>query len=358
VKALARVLAAAVVLALLASCNNDTKPNPTCPLIGDRGPALASRAVYLLTANSLAETWTATPLSGGAQLVTLPRHGLTGRAPNDVDVVGSRLYIVNSLDNDVSVVNLETGETVGCIDLGTGVNPWEFTPEPADTTRGWITSFVSGEVMELDLAAMKVLRRDTVGVGAEGLAVTSNRVWVTLSGYDGAEGKFKDGTVVVLNKSDLSEAARLAVPPNPQFLFTGADGRMQVICTGNFDDVSGEVVRIEADASAVRDTLALGGSPYRAAVAPGGVAYVAGYYGGVTSYDTGSFVVLHDVNDPVLPEPSYSDVAVFDTRLYAANFDFDGVVVVDLSTLTKIGEFATGDGPSAVAVRAFPGAIK
>ncbi len=350
----ARLLTACLTLVLLASCGNDKKPGSTCPLIGDRGPALTPGVVYLLTANSLGETWTAAPITGSAVPAVLAQHGLTGQAPNDLDVVGARLYIVNSVDNNVSVVNLTTGETVGCIDLGTGVSPWEFAPDPADADRGWVSSFVSGEVMELDLAAMKVVRRRTVGAGAEGLAVTADRVWVTLTGYDGAEGKFKDGTVVALDKASLTETARLPVPPNPQVAFVGADGRMQVICTGNFDDVAGRVVRIETDASAVRDTLVLGGAAYRAALGPDGTAYVASYYGGLMSYDTGTFVALHDAGDPILPESGYSDVAVFDGRLYAANFDLDGVVVVDLATLTKVGEFTTGDGPSAVAVRTVP----
>jgi DNA-binding beta-propeller fold protein YncE len=195
-----------------------------------------------------------------------------------------------------------------------------------------------------------VLRRHHVGPALEGLWVGPTEVAVSLTGFEGTAGKFGDGTVVVLTKSTLAERARLPVPPDPQTIFAGADGRLHVVCTGDFAQVTGRVVRLEADYGAVRDTLVLGGSPQRVAMAPDGTAYLAGYYGGVLAYDTGRFLPLHTSDNPLLPEPGYSAVAFHDGRLYAANFELDAVAVVDAASGAVAGGFLCGDGPIALAV--------
>ena len=333
---------------LVVGCSSGTeKPGTLCPTLNDQGPALDATRAYLVVANSLGEDWLAARLHT-ADLAPLTERGLTGRAPNDLDVVGDYLYMVNSGDNTISVVELASGLTIGCIGTGTGSNPWEFAVDPANPSRAWVTCFLSGELLEIDLDARKVLRRVAVGSGLEGLWVGPTEVAVSLTGFEGTIGAFGNGTVIVLTKSTLAEHVRLAVPPNPQTIFTGADARLQVVCTGNFSDVTGRVVRLEADYSAVRDTLLLGGSPQRVALAPDGTAYLAGFYGGILAYDTAGFSALRTTANPLLPESGYSALALVQGRLYAANFDLDAVVVVDLASGTIVDDFLAGDGPIAL----------
>jgi YVTN family beta-propeller protein len=304
-------------------------------------------------ASGLSEEWLAVDLTGDAPVV-MPERGLTGRIPNDLDRVGDRLYVVNSGENTVSVVDLATGRSTGCLDIGSGTNPWALFVDPADSTRGWLTTFLTGELLELDLAGVRVLRRRAVAPAMEGVWADSERVAVTLTGFNGTEGDFGQGEVVVFEKSTLTEVARFPVPTNPQFLFEGGDGRLHVICSGNFRDVTGRVVRIESDLSAARDTLVLGGSPSRAALAPDGVAYVAAFFGGLMAYDTLGFLPLHDAGNPLLDAPGFTDVLVQGGRLYAASFEVDAVAVLDLAGGTLLGEFLAGDGPVALALRADP----
>lgn len=340
------VLAAAL---LATGCSSGTeKPGTLCPTLNDQGPAMESTRAYLVVANSLGEDWLAAPL-GGPDLAPLAERGLTGRAPNDLDVAGDHLYMVNSGDNTISVVELESGRTVGCIGTGAGTNPWEFAVDPSNPDRAWVTCFLSGELLEIDLERRRVLRRVMVGPGLEGLWVGPTEIAVSLTGFEGTIGAFGNGTVVVLARSTLSERARLAVPPNPQTIFTGADSRLHVVCTGNFADLTGRVVRVEHDYSTVRDTLLLGGSPQRVALAADGIAYVAGFYGGVLAYDTAGFTGLRTTQNPLLPEPGYSALALVQGRLYAANFDLDAVVVLDLASCAVVDDFLAGDGPIALA---------
>ena len=329
------------------ACSGDAPPGTFCPTLNDQGPALAA-GPHLLVANSLGEDWVAVNLN---DLDTpLPVRGLTGAVPNDLDVEGTRLYAVNSGDNTITVVDLTTGRTVGCIDLGAGSNPWTLVPDPADSSRAWVTTFLSGELVELDLASLTVRRRVTVGPALEGLWVSEDAIAVTLTGYRGGEGNFGNGAIVFYDKPSLTEQARLPLPPNPQFLFTGADQRIHAVCTGNFGSVPGRIVRVEADGSAVRDTLELGGSPSRAALGPDGIAVVTAFYGGVMAYDTRTLAVVRGTDSPILPEAGYTAPLIVGDRVALANFDLDAVAWVRWGTWDLLGGFLAGDGPVALAL--------
>ena len=343
---------AAPLLLALAACSGTESPGTFCPTAGDQGPALAAGEPYLLVAHSLSENWVAAPLTG-SDPAPLPGAGLTGRSPNDIDGVGDRIYVTNSGDNTVSVIDPATGRTTGCIDLGAGSNPWLFAVDPVDSTRAWMTTFLSGEIVELDLTRSRVRRRQGVAPGLEGLLVDSTTVWVTLTGFEGTEGSFGDGFVIGLDRSTLAERFRHPVPTNPQFLVRGADDRIHVISSGNFDPspsgIPGAVVRIEADGSAVLDTLTLGGSPARAVLAPDGRIFLAAFFGGVMAYDSATLSPLHDAGNPISAETGFSDVTIAGGRLYAANFDLDAILVVDLQSDQIVDDFLVRDGPIALA---------
>jgi YVTN family beta-propeller protein len=332
--------------ALGTGCNDDE--SVTCPTVGTDGPALNPNQRWLVVAHGLSEDWMAVNLFAEPPVVR-PERGLTGRAPNDLDVVGDRIYVVNSGENSVTVIDAASGRVVGCIPTGAGTNPWEFAVDPEDSTHAWVSTFLSGEVLELSLNTFRVIRRVVVGPTMEGLWVGPDRVAVTLTGFDLTDFSYGQGLVVVLDKTSLAEVTRTPVPTNPQFLLRGADERVHVVCTGDFAAEPGRVVRLEPTWAA-RDTLVLGGTPARGVVSASGTAYVAGYLGGVMSYDSESFTVLHDAEDPVVSGVGFTALTIGGTRLYAANFDADAVTVVRLSDGVVTGAIPVHDGPSALAV--------
>lgn len=338
-----------VLLLLLAtSCSDDDPASPPCPWGFGTGPALSPEGTYVLVANSLGETWAAIE-AGPDSLIALPGAGLTGEAPNDLEVVGRRLYVVNSLANSVSEVDLTTGSTIACIDVGTGSSPFELEIDPADSTRAWLTTFLTGELIELDLAGRRVVRRTTVAPTLQGLWVGADRVAVTITAFNTTTFTYGTGEVVVYRKSDLGELARLDVPTNPQFVLRGSDQRVHVVCTGDFGTTSsGRIVRLEEDLSSVRDTLDLGGSPGRAELTADGKVYLSTFCNGVLAYDSGTFTALRDDTDPFLPGTCVGDVAVLGNLLLAADFNLDAVVALDPASGTVLQTLPAGDGPSAL----------
>ncbi len=114
-------------------------------------------------------------------------------------------------------------------------------------------------------------------------------------------------------------------------------------------------MRLESGESAVRDTLVLGGTPYRTALGPDGTAYVAGY-SGLMSYDSGAFTLIHGADAPLVAGSGFTDVEFHAGRLYLASFDQDRVSAVDPSDGSVTASFTAGDGPAALGLRVSPSA--
>jgi DNA-binding beta-propeller fold protein YncE len=323
----------------VAGCDDDEGPPPV---------GLTPGTEYLVVAHGLSEDWRAVDL-GTDSLLVAAGQGLLGLFPNDCDVAGETLYAVNSGDNSISVVDLPSGRSLGTIGLGAGTNPWEFLVDPADGARGWVTALVSGEVLELDLAGRRVRRRAAVGPAAEGLWVTDDRVIVTLTGSD-LLGSFGASHVVALEKTTLTETSRVEVPANAQVVLSGADGRLHVICTGDYGAVMGRAVRMAADLGAVTDTLELGGTPWRAARHADGTVYVTSYFGGILAYDSSSFTLLRDVSNPLRDEPGFGGIAVRGDTILVVNFERDSVMALRHPDGALLVERRLGDGPVACAL--------
>jgi DNA-binding beta-propeller fold protein YncE len=254
----------------------------------------------------------------------------------------------------VQKVERQTGASLGCLPLGAGTNPWALAVDAdADAGRAWVTTFLSGEVIEIDLAAFAVTRRVTVGAGLEGIHVDADDIAVTLTGYAGAEGTFGQGYVVVLDRATLAERRRLAVPVNPQALFA-AGGRLHVICTGNYGNPPpaepGRLVRLSPDRTGVSDTLLLGGSPVEGAVAADGRAFLAGVSGGLRVVDTATFTLAEAGLPDEFAAPGWSGVDARGNLVLAVNFDLDAAILFDAAANTMAGSRLTGDGPVAVAL--------
>ena len=197
-----------------------------------------------------------------------------------------------------------------------------------------------------------MVRRKSLGAGLEGLWVAETRVAVTLTGFQGTEGAYGPGTLMILDKGTLTTTVTLSVPPNAQQVLAAPGGELHVLCTGNYGQqeppVWGQVVRTNAAWTAAADTLHLGGTPGRAALTPQGRAVVAGWFGGLMAYDAVAFTVLHGSQNPIEGSAGYSAVAVGTRGVYAANFEADALLTLDPVTLAPTGDLLTGDGPSAL----------
>lgn len=310
-------------------------------------------AAYLLVLNSLGETFDRIDLDTGQVTQGV---ATTGNAPNDlwVDDARGRAWVANSLDNAVTAYNLATLAPVASVALGPNSNPWNLAGTPDG--RLLVTNWLAGDVAVLDPAAGALVTRIPVGRTPEGILAgsTANFLRVTLVNYDDATHRFGPGQVFTYCPVCKEPAPLVAVGTNPQTLFTGPDGHLQVVCTGNFGGYEpaqwGEIRVLDWPAAGRQDTLRLGGTPDRAQVV-GDMVYVSAFFGGLMKYNGRTHAILRDSTHPILDAPGLGALAYDEARhrLYVAGFDDDTIYVIDTTADTLVTAWPVGDGPVALA---------
>lgn len=333
----------AALLAALAFGCGDSAPTPP----GPPPPA------YLLVLNSLGETIDRIDLDTGIVSYAIVT---TGNAPNDllVDAARARVWVTNSGDNSVASWDLATLAPGPVAALGPNSNPWALTRLATGALA--VSNWLAGDVAFLDPESGAVTGRLAVGSAPEGLLPAPNpaQLLVTLVQYDYPSGTFGPGLVQPLCPA-CGEPRLPAIPvgTNPQTLLRGPDGAIHVVCTGDYGAGTpprhGAVHVLDPTTFAPLDTIALGGSPDRAAVS-GDFIYVSAVEG-LLKYDGRTHRVVNDATHPVIGVPTLGGIVVDERRhrLYVAGFTDDLVYVVDTRADTLITAWEVGDGPVALA---------
>lgn len=110
----------------------------------------------------------------------------TGKGPEGMDLSPDQkeLWVANSQDGTVSVINVEKKKVVAKIDVKTKhSNRLKFTP---DDRLALISDLGSGELVVVDVATRKEVKRIALGKSAEGILVQpdGSRAFVAVSGDD------------------------------------------------------------------------------------------------------------------------------------------------------------------------------
>lgn len=349
---------------------------------GTRPPALGDRAVYIV--NSLAETLSVFDPDAGTYGTLYDDVIVTGQWPNAVVPWNGRLYVVNSGDNSVQVIDEATYEELAVIRLGANRNPWTLIIDP-DRGRGYVPNFLSASVSVIDLATNDVETEITgVGTGPEGGCYMDGYIYVGITNYS-VSGGFDEGRIAVIDASTETLAGSVSLESaswtegddgaNPQSLIAFPDREeVHAICTGvnggsGSDD--GKVVVVDASVPGtwtVTDRLSIGGSPIGSAdsVEPSSAAgdgaatvYLSGV-GGVSAYRVpdaggaytdGGFAYSGSGSSDFLSGSCYIPAeGGIDARLLVCGFSSDRVLVLDPATGAELASFSGSDGPQSPAL--------
>jgi len=245
----------------------------------------------------------------------------TGQIPNRIYAHQEKIYVLDSGTSDIKVINPMTDEVIRTIVLKPGANPYEMVFVGHD--KAYVSNWVANSVSVVDIQSGETVGEIEVGKGPEGLLLVNNQAMVANTGYSGWGLPYEQGSVSVIDILADSVMHTIPVPTNPQDLALAPDGRVHVLCTGNYDDVSGKIAVIDLytgpfwDTPAVIDTIEIGGSPGDLAITPNGKAYCIawgdGEHGFLTSYDAFSGQIYHDARDPILVGPNAGQV-LYDGR--------------------------------------------
>ena len=132
----------------------------------------------------------------------------TGKGPEGMDLSPDQkeLWVANSQDGTVSIINVEKKKVAGKIDVKTEhSNRLKFTP---DERLVLISDLGSGELVVVDVATRKEVKRLALGKSAEGILVQpdGSRAFVAVSGED---------KIAVVDLNTLEVTGTFAVGKDP-----------------------------------------------------------------------------------------------------------------------------------------------
>ena len=201
--------------ALLASCHKDKAVTPDKPTAERAGLYILDQGTFTTPNSTLTyydyTTKTLTPdifMSANGQ-------GL-GNTANDIQVYGSKMYIVVDKSGVVDVVNPKTAKLIKQVTIqdskGTSLEPRDITFYKGNAYISIYNGAV-GEVGVMDTVTYTISKYIPVGRNPEQLAVSNGKLYVANSG--GLSYPNVDNTVSVIDLSTLTETTKVTVGSDP-----------------------------------------------------------------------------------------------------------------------------------------------
>ncbi|RMG68138.1 MAG: hypothetical protein D6715_03045, partial [Calditrichaeota bacterium] len=299
------------------------------------------RSVYVV--NSLSENLSFINLENGTVVGDALPLGMNA-IPNDIEIRGQRAYVVNSGLNEIRVIDLATLTLVQTIDLGSGTNPWsiEFVNDSVAAVSLWLTNSVA----LVNVKQGQLVQTIPVGVTPQGMAVLGNRLYVANAGFV-APGQYDPGTLSVVDLTTRQVVDTIAVGLNPQAVQPDGAGRLVVVCSGDYGAVGSELDVVDPAQGSVIQVQPLNVVGTSLGVNGLGKAFITTFGSGTLVYDLNAQSFDRDETNPLKGGPGVA----FDgeNNAYLADFLSDSVFVYNTG-YQQTAAYLVGDGPVALAV--------
>jgi hypothetical protein len=229
---LKNLLFTVTILSVLSACKKD-KVEPTPP---ETTPERAG--VYVLNegninANNSTLTYynylTKATVADQFSAVNATKIGDTG---NDVQVYGSKMYIVVNVSSTIEVVNAKTTKSIKQIKMLNGTTARQPRFIVFDKNKAFI-SLYDGNIAVMDTATLAIEKYIPVGRNPEQMVISNGKLYVANSGgLDSFTAVGPDKTVSVINLTTLTETKKITVPANPINVSADAFGDVYVTSYG------------------------------------------------------------------------------------------------------------------------------
>lgn len=277
-----------------------------------------------------------------------------GNVPNDIVRSGSRLFVINSTSNDMNVLDISDRNELSprrTVDLGVAKGLRPQYAALADNGVLFISNLSDNTVTMLDTARMIPLGYIPVGLSPADVLAYGGKVYVCNSGYNPQTRSYDPGSVMVISTITNRVTKTISVGTNPQFMAMD-DGKIHVVCTGNYGDIAGEIYKIDVTGDTLVQVINIGGTPGDIAIT-GSLAYVAagGWLtnGEVYRYNAFTGQILNGPRNPILVSTGAMRViAARDGSVFVACFSGDRVD--EIVGAQSTASYAVGDEPGAMAL--------
>ena len=317
-----------LIVALIAvSCDDDDNNNPLTP-------QEVIHSLYVV--NSLGQTISLIDLEADTVYNDIYT---TGQYPAEIEFHDGNLYIVNSGDNTLQIIDVYAGdETI--IELGDDRNP--VFMEFIDASTVAVSNWVYGTVSFVNLAADSVETEIAVGAGPWGMTYHDGELIMGFSNYDPVTWTYGQGRVAIIDAASRTLIDSVDVGTNPGMLFVDHQGEVNVVCIGDYFSSFGEVWRINPQDHSVIGNFAIGKSPAQEALAEDGTVYLAAgglldanwqpIEGYVLSYDSEGETPICDGSNPITITDATSVLGIAvdsDGTIYISCFNTNQVLAID-----------------------------
>jgi outer membrane autotransporter protein len=227
-----------------------------------------------------------------------------------VNPTGTQVYVGNTSDGTISVINTATNSVVTTINVGIfGSAGLAFTP---DGTRVYVANMASNSVSVINTATNTVIGSPIpIGSSPFGLSVSPDgtRAYVVNSGSN---------SVSVINTATNTVVSTFAVGSNPRGIAVNPNGTRAFVANRGSNTVS----VIDTATNTVVATIGVGAGPFGVSFSPDGTrAYVTNNSSNdVAIIDTANHTVISTV--PVGVSPFFSGICSNGNALLAAGLTF------------------------------------
>ncbi len=285
--------------------------------------------------------------------VTNAAAGL-GNNPNDIAKSGNFIYVVNTVSNDMNVVEIMDDLSLvshDAVDLGIEVNTSPEFVAVDDDGLLYITNFNTNNVSVYDPHAGEIVAEIPVGITPMDIEIFDGKAFVCNSAFNFDDFSYGQGTVSVIDLASRT-STEFNTSTNPQYIDVDDNGMLHVVCTGNYGDVEGTILKVNPNSLEIVSTIPIGGKPAQIAFGAGDIAYVCAFGewgednpGLVFRYNILDGTVLNDVSNPIeVGNGAARIVAASDGSVYISCYGADRVdhLVGDV----LVSSHPIGDGPT------------
>ncbi|MBS1532873.1 MAG: YncE family protein [Bacteroidetes bacterium] len=247
--------AAAVLTLILSSCHKDQ--------VTPKTPAPVTDGFYVLNQglfndnNSTLSFYSYANKTVTADIFNSANDRGLGDTGNDIEVYGSKMYIVVNISSTIEVVDPKTAKSIRQIKLFNGTT----AREPRDIAfykgNAYVSSY-DGTVAVIDTATLGVKSYISVGRNPEQLAVANGKLYVANSG--GLDYPNYDTTVSVIDLGSGTVIKTITVTVNPQNVGTDNNGNVYVLSAGNYSTVGSTLTVIDDNTDVVKSQTDFDGS--------------------------------------------------------------------------------------------------
>jgi YVTN family beta-propeller protein len=232
------IFAGLAMLSMLASCHKDKMAPDT------NNPAISQNGIYILNqgdgyGGSLKYNSTLTYYNYVPKTLIPDRYSAANGKPiggdgNDVEIYGSKMYLLASTSNVIDIVDPKTSKLIkqdSLVNDNIAPSFYLHFKEPRSIAfykgNAFITTYdgiipVDGTVAVMDTATLEITKYIPVGSYPEGSVVVNDKLYVA------APGAGADNIISVIDLNTLTVIKKIAVIPNPVNLVADAYGNVYV----------------------------------------------------------------------------------------------------------------------------------